>query len=262
MRLAILSVIILTLLLSACTPAIPTPAPSATALPPTALAPSQMPEASATPSATLTPLPTITRTPTVTLTPTITPTPSITPSPTFDFPDVAVNMQAHCRYGPSTAYLHAADLYSGDRGVVWGRFAHSGWLWVRFEKLWYPCWVAPSVVDVTGDLSLIRYTEPDLMKVGSNMYGPPQKVQATRNGDQVTITWKRVGMTEDDDRGYFIEAYVCQDGVYRWWTASLPDQYATSYTVQDEPGCKHASRGEIRSVEKHGYSEPAIIPWP
>ena len=76
------------------------------------------------PSATFTPTetPTITETPTLTFTPSITPTASITPTPTFAFPSVTVNKQAHCRYGPSVAYLHAADLYPGDAGTVRGRF--------------------------------------------------------------------------------------------------------------------------------------------
>lgn len=171
--------------------------------------------------------------------------------------------QAHCRYGPSIAYLHAADLYQGDQGVVWGRFAYSTWLKIKFDKLDYPCWVAPSVVNVTGDISSIEYTTPNLLTIGSNMYGPPQNVGATRDGNQVTITWKRVDMTLDDDRGYFIEAWVCQNGAYLWWTVSFPDQYTTSYTVQDDTsGCAAASWGEIRTVEKHGYSEAVPIPWP
>jgi len=69
--------------------------------------------ASSTPSptSTLTATATITRTPTTTYTPTITLTPTVTLTPTFVFPDVKVHTQAHCRYGPSSAYLHAADLY-------------------------------------------------------------------------------------------------------------------------------------------------------
>src|SRR5512132_2004577 len=58
--------------------------------------------------------PTETIAPTVTFTPTIELSPTITFTPTFAFPTVTVNKQAHCRYGPSVAYLHAADLYSGD----------------------------------------------------------------------------------------------------------------------------------------------------
>jgi hypothetical protein len=221
-----------------------------------------------TASSTTTPSPTASFTPspspsaTFAPTATITPTPSLTPTSTFAFPQVEVVTQAHCRYGPSTAYLHAADLYPGDRGSVRGRFAYSSWLYVKFDKLSYFCWVAPSVVDVSGDISTVWLTEPNLQQVGSNIYGPPQNVRAARDGDQVTITWDPMQMTEDKDRGYFIEAWVCQDGGYLWWTVSFSDQYTTSYTVKDEANCAVPSRGQIYTVEKHGYSEPAEIPWP
>lgn len=205
---------------------------------------------------------TFTSTPTITDTATITLTPTVTLTPTFDFPDVKVHTQAHCRYGPSSAYLHAADLYPGDTGTVRGRFPYSKWLHVKFDKLNYWCWVSNSVIDVVGNLDTVRYIIPDLQSVGSNMYGPPQNVRASRNGDQVTIFWDQVSMTEDDDRGYFIEAWVCQNGAYLWWTVSFPDQYTTSYTVTDQSGCSNPSSGELYTVEKHGYSLPVKIPWP
>ena len=118
--------------LAACAPiaallATPTPTPTHTPTP--TLTPTM------TATATITLTPTVTDTPTVTLTPTITETPTPTLTPTFDFPDVTVNEQAHCRYGPSAAFLHAADLYPGDTGSVRGRFEYSGWLYIKFDKL-------------------------------------------------------------------------------------------------------------------------------
>jgi len=213
-----------------------------------------------TPTETLTP--TFTFTPTETLTPTITFTPTVTATPTYDFPVVTVNKQAHCRYGPSPAYLHAADLYAGDVGTVRGRFIYSKWLYVKFDKLNYFCWVAPSVVDVVGDISKINYKELNLQSIGSNQYGPPQNVYAVRDGNKVTITWDQVEMTLDKDRGYLLELFVCQNGAYLWWTASYPEQGDTSYTVKDEAGCSQPSSGKLYTVEKHGFSDPAIIPWP
>ena len=219
-----------------------------------------------TSSPTLTFTPTETFTPTLTATitdtPTITPTFTVTATPTFAFPAVTVNKQAHCRYGPSVAYLHAADLYSGDVGSVRGRFIYSKWLYVKFDKLNYFCWVAPSVVDVVGDVSTVGYKELNLQSIGSNQYGPPHNVVAVRDGNKVTITWDQMVMTKDKDRGYLLELFVCQDGAYIWWTDSYPDQYSTSYTVKDEAGCASPSSGKLYTVEKHGFSEPAIIKWP
>ena len=215
-----------------------------------------------TPSPTLTFTPTQTLTPTMTFTPTITLTPSITPTPTYAFPSVTVNKQAHCRYGPSVAYLHAADLYAGDMGTVRGRYIYSKWLYVKFDKLDYFCWVAPSVVDVVGDISLIGLKELNLQSIGSNMYGPPRGVTAVRVGNEVLISWNPVKMTKDDDRGYLLELFVCQGGNYIWWTDSYPDQFTTSYEVRDEAGCAVPSSGKLYTVEKHGFSQPVVIPWP
>src|SRR5688572_6391795 len=164
-----------------------------------------------TPSATFTPTPTKAFTPTVRFTPTIALSPTSTATPTFAFPTVTVNKQAHCRYGPSAAYLHAADLYPGDVGTVRGRYIYGNWLYIKFDKLGYFCWVAPSVVDVVGDVSMIAYKELNLQSIGSNMYGPPKNVTAVREGDKVTISWEQVSMTADKDRGYLLELFVCQD---------------------------------------------------
>src|SRR6266540_1389996 len=206
--------------------------------------------------------PAITLTPTVPFTATIEMSPTVTATPTFDFPTATINKQAHCRYGPSVAYLHAADLYPGDVGTVRGRFIYSNWLYIKFDKLDYFCWVAPSVVNVVGDISTVAYKELNLQSIGSNQYGPPGCVTAVRDGNNVTISWHQVKMTKDKDRGYLLELFVCQDTIFKWWTDSYPDQYSTSYTVQDEAGCAQPSSGKLYTVEKHGFSEPAIIPWP
>jgi len=209
---------------------------------------------------TITHTPTITTTATKTLTPTVTQTPTITqtrtntPSPTFDFLDVE---------GPSKSFLHAADLYEGDHGEVRGRFIYSDWLYVKFDKLNYHCWVSPYIVGVAGDISNMNYVDYDLQSVGSfDLYEPAQIKEVYRRGDEVTIEWTRVPMTEDDDRGYLIVAFVCQDGAYLWWTKSFEDQYTTSYTVEDDGTCSLPSSGVLYTVEKHGFSEPVTIPWP
>lgn len=240
--------------LAACAPIaalLATPTPTATHTPTPTLTPTM------TATATVTLTPTVTETPTITPTPTITETPTPTLTPTFDFPDVTVSQQAHCRYGPNKAYLHAGDLYEGDHGLLWNRNHDGSWLWVRFDKLWYACWVSASVVAVDGDVfSVVTYMNA-LPK--STLYGPPEWVKAERQGDSVVVTWAKVNMTEDDDRGYFLKARVCQNG---YLIDALAATMGTSYTFQDEPGCEQESGGEVYTVEKHGYTAPKKIPWP
>jgi hypothetical protein len=231
----------------------PTPTETLTVTP--TATPTATDTATLTPTHTLTP--TITPTPTITTTPTLTLTPTITATATFDFPDVTVLQQAHCRYGPSTAYLHAADLYADDHGLLWNRNFDGTWLWVRFDKLNYACWVSTSVVQVDGDIFSVVVTHTALPH--STLYGPPSNVQATRDGNQVTVTWDPVWMTEDDDRGYFLEVTLCQNGF-------LYDSYAhtdeTTYTFTDETNCSGESGGRLYTVEKHGYTDPVRIRWP
>jgi hypothetical protein len=209
------------------------------------------------PTATHTPTPTGTNTPTITPTPTSTLTPSITPTPTFDFPDVELLMQANCRYGPGTAYLYAHGLYEGDRGEVNGRNYSGTWLWIKPENLDWHCWVAASVVEIEGDIGTVAVHRSSLPH--STLYGPPQNVQATRDGDRVVVSWNTVWMTEDDDRGYLIEATICQNGNL---ISVAVQTDRSAYEFSDEQNCSGASGGRIYTVEKHGYSDPVVIPWP
>ena len=249
-----LTILAVSLLSVACQPLsalLATPTPTPTETPTATLTPTR----TATPTITLTP--TITMTPTVTPSPTITETPTPTLTPTFDFADVTVSQQAHCRYGPNTAYLHAGDLYEGDHGLLWNRNYDGSWLWVRFDKLWYACWVSASVVQVDGDVfSVVTYMNA-LPK--STLYGPPEWVNAERQGEEVVVTWAKVNMTEDDDRGYFLKVHVCQNS---YQIDVLAATMGTSYTFTDQGGCENDSGGQVYTVEKHGYTGPAEIPWP
>jgi hypothetical protein len=166
-------------------------------------------------------------------------------------------MQANCRYGPATAYLYAYGLYTGDTGKVWGRNASGTWLWVEPDGINYSCWVAASVVSVVGDVMALRVTAVRLPH--STLYGPPPWVKAERSGNQVIVTWGKVAMTEDDDRGYLLEVNVCQKGILVWKVVQTNN---TTYTFTDEKTCKEKSNGLLYTVEKHGYTDPIKIPWP
>ncbi|MGD2058387.1 MAG: hypothetical protein PVI04_06610 [Anaerolineales bacterium] len=249
---AFLLLLVVMMLMSACGQplsflASPTPTPTSTATATSTATSTSTPTATAT----------VTLTPTITPTYTITPTATISPTPTFDFPDATVTMQAHCRYGPGKAYLHAADLYPGDRALIHNRNWDGRWLWILPEKQQYHCWVSASVVDIEGDVfSVVEYDSP-LPK--SVLYGPPSQVSADRKGDKVIVSWDEVWMTEDDNRGYMVEAWVCQNDFLFPVAAST---MGLSVTLYDEPGCGRPSSGLLYTVEKHGYTDPVKIPWP
>lgn len=256
-------IFILNILLSACTSSTAEFTQIIDQTPPTSPTNTLAPTTTPTPSLTATPTPiptatsTVTRTPTQTLTPTITSTPTITPTPTFTFPTVTVLMQANCRYGPGKAYLYAWGMYTGDTGTVWGRNDSGTWLWIQPDKIVYQCWIAASVVEIHGDIFTLRVAPVRLPQ--STLYGPPQGVTASRAGDSVTVSWQPVNMTEDDNRGYMIEANLCQNGNLIWMAVATMD---TTYTFTDETTCSEASNGLLYTVEKHGYTDPVPIPWP
>lgn len=171
---------------------------------------------------------------------------------------------AACLFGPAKAYLWARDLVQGDKGLVWGRAPVGNWLYVKMDKLDIPCWVSPYVVDVVGDVKRLLVQQVRL-PITNALYAAPKNVVAVRDGDQVTVSWDEVWMTQDDDNGYFLDVWVCQDGNYVWMPTGrldLPDQYQTTYTFTDQPGCSQPSGGKLYTVEKHGYTSPVNIPWP
>jgi hypothetical protein len=211
------------------------------------------------PTLTLTSTPTSTTTPTLTpsLTPTITATP--TPSPTSVLPLVTVKEQANCRYGPGTAYLYAQGLYAGDTGVAGGRNDYGTWVWIKPDKTGWYCFAALSVLDVEKGRDIMRLPVSHWPLPHSTFYPPPSNIQATRAGNKVAITWNKVKMTEDDDRGYLIEANICQDGNLVFVAVN---PMKPSYVFRDDQDCSSKSSGLLYTVDKHGYSNPVKIRWP
>jgi hypothetical protein len=222
------------------------------------------PTSSSTPSFTFTPssTPTETSTPTLTPTPTFSSTPTFTPSPTYDFPHVTVNKPlARCNWGPASSYLYGWDLFAGDTGTVYGRAPVGTWLYVHMDRPDKWCWISPYVVDVTGDPSKLRVHQV-ILPITDALYHSPTEIRAVREGDTVTITWEVVWMTQDDDNGYFLDVYVCQNGNYVWMPTHKETQNDNTASFTDQPGCSQPSGGQIYTVEKHGYTSPVDIPWP
>lgn len=166
-------------------------------------------------------------------------------------------MRAFCRYGPGKAYLYSHELKEGDQAEIHGRNASGTWLWVQPDNLDRHCWVSASVVETRGEMSGVVVVQSRLPH--STLYGPPEDVETSRDGNTVLISWERVWMTQDDDRGYLIEASVCQNGALLWISAHIED---TRYELTDERGCSGESGGKLYTVEKHGYTDPVSIPWP
>jgi hypothetical protein len=149
---------------------------------------------------------------------------------------------------------------------VIGRTQDGLWLEVQGADHKYPCWVKAGIVKlVSGSLNAQLVTDPVLSPY-STLY-PPPVVSPNRVGNEVTIFWNPVAMTEEDYHGYLIEAWVCQGGKQVFAVQSkittFDDTAMKALKFTDEPGCLQPSHASIFTVNNLGYSTPNTVPaWP
>jgi hypothetical protein len=233
---------------------------------PVTITPSPTPEISLTPtlSPTRTLVPTITRTPTVTFTP--------------DPPHITILVNTACFFGPSTAYLYNYALPATIWMEVLGRAPSNPdtdpedvWLYIQGVHGWNPCWVKSEYVRFNDGRSLEQHTELPIVSQGqlpiSYLYRPPTDVHTFRDGTEVSIVWSAIWMTEDDYRGYMVEAWLCRDGQLtftplKYFPPIQDNVGAMGFKVRDEPGCFLPSSARLYAVEKHGYTTFTVIDWP
>lgn len=223
-----------------------------------------------------TPIPSLTATQTATATQTSTATasPSFTAVPTYAILRGEVLNRMACRYGPGDIYLYRFGLIAGNRMEVRGRVdlwngrETSTWFWGLPEFFPDVCWVNARDVKLDGELSSLEVVYPDEVKLPvlrDPRWPAPQNVEATRLGDEVTISWDLydvpLGERESENSPrYVLEVWLCQDGQVRFTPVPVYD--FTKETVIDQAGCAEPSHGRIYLSEKHGYVGPVEIKWP
>lgn len=203
-------------------------------------------------------IPTNTPAPTETPTPTAPPTP-VPFTPTTILP-VTVTVPANCRFGPSTVYAGPGGLRTGKTLEAIGRDTSGQWFLVRDPGGKKACWVNIIALSIQGDPATLAIAPVEL--VFTVNYPAPSNVTATRNGDQVQISWGEVTVQPKDlylDSRYFLEVWVCNGGQLTYTILATQE---LSITVTDQPGCAGASHGLVYTTTREGYSQPATIPWP
>jgi len=204
-------------------------------------------------------------TPSYTFTPSFNSTISSSPASAPKPLEITILEHSDCLYGPGLGYLYKYSVFTDNPMEAIGRNMDSSWLYIQNVDGWNPCWIQATLVKFTsGDLNELPLIYSKLPY--SNQYQSPD-ASAHRDGIEVTISWKAVGMSFDDYRGYLIEAWICQGGAQKFVPISYVPPLANnigsqSVKVNDEPGCTMPSSARISSAQKQGYSNWSNIPWP
>lgn len=196
--------------------------------------------------------------------PTETPTATALPQPAEFVPTntipVTITAPANCRFGPDTVYIGPGGLRTGKTLEAIGRDTSGQWLLVREAGGKNSCWVNVIAMSVQGDINTLSLAPVSLLFTA--VYPAPANVTATRNADQVTISWAEVPLQPKDthpEGRYFLEMWLCANGALTYTLRSTND---LTITVIDQPGCAEASHGQIYTATRIGYSQSAVIPWP
>lgn len=210
------------------------------------------------------PPPTETASPVPTETSTPTSTPTFTPIPVVEsIKAIVIADKLVCRYGPGANYLYLIALNRNTPLTLIGRTEGNNW--VLIENSPQKCWVNGEFVQAEGDMRHLKVIYPDGYKIPvSPYYGPTTVLGATREGDEITVSWIEVivspGKYENENMfPYIVEVWRCENGEIIFET--LGTTYPAIKFI-DQQGCDQPSRGRVYIQEKHGYAGPAEIPWP
>ena len=204
-------------------------------------------------------------TPSYTFTPSFNSTISGSPASAPEPLEITILEHSDCMYGPGLGYLYKYSVFTDNSMVAIGRNMDGSWLYIQNTDGWNPCWIQATLVKFpNGDINELPLIYSKLPY--SNQYQSPD-ASAHRDGIEVTISWKAVGMSFDDYRGYLIEAWICQGGAQKFvpisYVPPLDNNIGSlSVKVTDEPGCIMPSSARIYSAQKQGYSNWSDIPWP
>jgi hypothetical protein len=195
-------------------------------------------------------------------------TPTSAPVPATFLNGVVDVDQLSCRYGPGASYLYAYGLINANKVQVLGKADTTAGTWIYVEYGGErPCWVNAKFVQVDGDIFDLEQVYPDkapLILFSHPNFPPVTEVEASREGNQVDITWVGYELAPGDRESmdsplYLVELWTCQGGQIVFTPYGAFSQGAV---VTDEAGCTEPSHGQVFIAHKDGYVGPVLIPWP
>jgi len=218
---------------------------------------------------TFTPIPTLTESPTATDTPSPTETSTQTPLPTVESLKAKVTAdKLSCRYGPGAEYLYLFAFNGTANIKLVGRTDANNWVWVANKdenNRNNNCWVNIKYLEVQGDPKSLPIVYPGLKLPVSPYYPGPSWAKATRDGNNVEVTWEAVPISpgkyaDEYMHQYIIEVWRCEAGETIFETLGTNFPFIT--VKNDEEGCSIPSHARVFLQEKHGYGGPVEVPWP
>ena len=220
---------------------------------------------------TFNPIPTLTESPTPlpTDTPAPTETPTQTPLPTVESLKAAVTAdKLSCRYGPGAEYLYLFAFNGTANIKLVGRTDANNWVWVANKdenNRDNNCWVNTKFLEIQGDPKSLPIVYPGLKLPVSPYYPGPSWAKATRDGNNVEVTWEAVPISpgkysDEYMQQYIIEVWRCEAGEIVFETLGTNFPFIT--VKNDEEGCNVPSHARVFLQEKHGYGGPVEVPWP
>jgi CSLREA domain-containing protein len=126
------------------------------------------------------------------LLPEATPTSTALPTPTDapQIPEITFTRNAFCRKGPGTAYFDVTAFESGKIADIVGKNQQGSWWLVQIPGGQERCWVADSVGDKTGDLSLLPVEPAPVLPDAPTGFNDSSICSPNLNARDVKLAWK------------------------------------------------------------------------
>jgi len=183
--------------------------------------------------------------PTLTSEPLPSETPTLTPSPIS--PIATADVDANCRFGPSSAYIIRGTLFAAQSAPIVGRLADNSWWVIHLEDIGVDCWVWDDIVTVSGDTSGVPIVTPPSLPTASPTsaapLAPPAPQAQSPSGNigcvsSAFLTWSAVSAPSGVD--------------YYEWEVGGDSGTTTGTQVEYFVACATSYEWRVRAVDNLG----------
>jgi hypothetical protein len=186
-----------------------------------------------------------------------TPVPPVTPIATD--PTATANVNSNCRTGPGTVYAAIGSLPEGGSALIVGRSEPAGWWLIVNPDAIGNCWVADSIVEISGDTTSVPVVvapPTPAPSVTPTPTAPPTPVQLNPSGSlscssSVDLAWEAVSHSAAID---YYQWEIDRYNGYEWFLQDSGQESDTSVNVVI--GCGFGYRWRVQAVDVNGLASP------